>query len=120
MDKTNTHRFIIGIPTNVSALNDLESSGLTWEEIRWEDFEISPSDYARLFALFTDFNRAFDIIIDEYEEEVIPADRIGEAISLTEAYRRRSKNESVVQSADKLLAALTRAKDLNKPVELFF
>lgn len=115
----NHHRFIIGIPTNVSDLDGLDASGLTWEEIKWEDFEISSADYARLFDLFTDFNQAFAIIIDEYEDEIIPADKIDEAIALTEAYRKRFRDERA-QAADKLLAALVRAKELNKPVELFF
>lgn len=114
-----THRFIIGIPTNVSDLDNPGGSGLKWEEIKWEDFEISSSDYALLFDLFTDFNKAFDIIIDEYEDEIIPADKIDEAIVWTKAYKNRFRDEHV-QAADKLLAALGRAKELNKPIELFF
>lgn len=115
----NHHKFIIGIPTNIQNLHDPGASGLKWEEIKWEDFEISQSDYALLFDLFTDFNLAFGIIIDEYEDEIIPADKIGEAIARTEAYKKRFRDEHV-QAADRLLAALVRAKELNKPVELFF
>lgn len=115
----NNHRFIIGIPTNVSDLEDPGASDLTWEEIKWDDFEISSSDYALLFDLFTDFNLAFGIIIDEYEDEIIPADKIGEAIALTKSYKKRFRDDRV-QAADRLLAALIHAKELNKPVELFF
>ena len=110
------HKFIIGIPLNVANLDDIS---MPWEEIKWEDFEITPSDYALLFDLFTEFNSAFGIIIDEYEEEVIPADKISEAISLTENYKKKFNDEHV-QAADKLLSALNRAKELNKPVELSF
>ena len=110
------HKFIIGIPLNVANLDDI---GMPWEEIRWEDFEITSADYALLFDLFTKFNSTFGIIIDEYEEEVIPANKISEAISLTENYKEKFNDEHV-QAADKLLSALNRAKELNKPVELSF
>ena len=110
------HKFTIGIPLNVANLDDI---GMPWEEIKWEDFEITSADYALLFDLFTEFNSAFDIIIDEYEEEVIPADKISDAISLTECYKKKFSDEHV-HAADKLLSALNRAKELNKPVELSF
>ncbi len=110
------HKFIIGIPLNVANLNDIEKP---WEEIRWEDIEITSTDYALLFDLFTEFNSAFNIIIDEYEEEVIPADKISDAILLTKNYKKKFADEHV-QAADKLLAAFNRARELNKPVELSF
>ena len=61
----------------------------------------------------------FDIIVDEYEEDEIPADMIQTAIEMTEAYIVRASAE-VKTSAHKLLAALRRAAELGKPIELFF
>ena len=110
------HRYTLSIPLNVRDLNTIE---IPWEEIQFEDYQITKTDYDNLFELFCQFDQPFDIIIDEYEEEEIPADKIQTAIEMTEAYSSKSSTD-VKTSANKLLVALQRAKELGKPLELFF
>lgn len=113
------HRFSIGIPLNVSDLNNLESSGLRWEEIRWEDLELTEHDYNMLFDLFGEFNKAFGIAIDEYEEEVIPASEMPKAIELTVEYLKFGSKDRK-DAARRLLGVLNRAHEMSAPVLLSF
>lgn len=111
-----THHYMLSIPLNVRDLNTIE---IPWEEIQFEDYQITQADYENLFALFCQFDKPFDIIIDEYEEEEIPADKIQTAIEMAETYASKSPIE-IKASTEKLLVALNRAKELGKPLELFF
>lgn len=110
------HRYMLSIPLNVRDLNTIE---IPWEEIQFEDYQITQIDYANLFGLFCQFDKPFDIIIDEYEEEELPADKIQTAIEMTEKYASKSPTE-IKASTEKLLVALKRAKELGKPLEFFF
>ena len=116
MDHNN--RYLPSVPHNINSLNEFPE-GMLWEDIEFEDFEISEADYENLFDLFCQFNQEFDIFIDEYEEEEITADKIQAAVKLTEEYAKKAPAE-VKKSTEKLLSALRRAADLGKPLELFF
>lgn len=52
----NSHRMYMGIPLNVSDLDDPETSGLRYEDIQFDDTELFPREYDLLFDLFTEFN----------------------------------------------------------------
>lgn len=112
------NRYLLSVPHNINSLNEFPE-GMLWEDIEFEDFEISEADYGNLFDLFYQFNQAFDIFIDEYEEEEIAADKIQTAVKMTEEYARKAPAEVKI-SAEKLLSALRRAAVLDKPLELFF
>lgn len=116
MDHNN--RYLLSVPHNINSLNEFPE-GMLWEDIEFEDFEISEADYSNLFDLFYQFNQAFDIFIDEYEEEEIAADKIPTAVEMTKEFAENASAE-VKKSTEKLLAALRRAADFNKPLELFF
>ena len=73
----------------------------------------------KILGLFCQFDKPFDIIIDKYEEEELPADKIQTAIEMAETYASKSPIE-IKASTEKLLVALKRAKELGKPLELFF
>ena len=113
-----THRYCLSIPLNVNSLDEIPD-GMLWEDIRFEHFEISKSDYDNLFSLFCQFDEPLNLIIDEYEEDEIPSDKIQTAISLTEAYAKKASAETLA-STEKFLTALRRAQELQKPLELFF
>ena len=115
----NPHKLYLGIPLNVPDLIDPGSSGLRYEDIRFEDTELTPREYDLLFDLFTEFNHAFDIIIDAYEEEIIRASQIDKAISLAEEYGKHGSTERKTATA-KLLLVLKRAKELCRPISLAF
>lgn len=112
------HRYCLSVPLNVESLDRIPE-GLLWEDIQFEDHPISKTDYDNLFELFCQFDQPFDILIDEYEEEEIPADKIQTAIEMTEAYASKASID-IKESTAKLLVALRRAKELRKPLELFF
>ncbi len=114
----NNHRFILSIPLNVDDLDNIDE-GLLWEDIKFEEYQISKEDYDNLFNLFCQFDKPFDIIIDEYEEEIIPASGVQTAIDMTENYAENAP-ENIKSSAEKLLVALRRAKELGKQVLLSF
>ena len=114
----NTHNYLLSIPLNIDDLNHIPE-GVLWEDSKFEDFMITKGDYDNLFNLFYRFNKCFDILIDEYEEEEISSDKIQSAIEMTEMYAANASAD-VKASAEKLLVALRRAKELNKPLELMF
>lgn len=114
----NTHHYRLSIPLNINDLNHIEE-GILWEDIKFEIFEISKTDYDNLFDLFCQFDKPFDIIIDEYEEEIIPASGIDTAIQMTKHFAT-SASPDVKSSAEKLLIALVRAKELGKQIILSF
>lgn len=116
MDKN--HHYLLSIPLNVSDLDKIDE-GVLWEDIKFEEFQITKADYDNLFALFRKFDQPFDIVIDEYEEEIIPADKISAAIEMTESYAAGASDE-VKASTEKFLAALNRAKELDKQILLSF
>lgn len=95
------------------------SSGLRYEDIQFDDTELSPREYDLLFDLFTEFNSEFNIIIDVFEEEIIPSSGMGKAISLASEYAKHGSAERKAAAA-KLLSVLKRAKELGKPVSLAF
>lgn len=63
-----------------------------------EDFssmKYSDEDAHVLTRLFMDFNNAFNLLIDDCEDELLPADKVASAIALTQTFLERS------QEADK-------------------
>ena len=113
-----SHQYHLSIPLNVDSLDDIPE-GVLWEDIKFEEYQISKEDYDNLFDLFCQFDRPFNTIIDEYEEDEIAADKIQPAIEMTEAYAAKAPRE-VKASSEKLLVVLRRAKDLGKQILLSF
>jgi hypothetical protein len=64
---SNIHRYYLSIPLNINDLNNIDE-GILWKDIKFEEYEITKFDYNNLFNLFCQFDKPFDIIIDEYEE----------------------------------------------------
>ena len=114
----NIQRFILSVPHNIDTLNEFPE-GMLWEDIEFEDFKISKADYDNLIDLFNNLNESLDIFIDEYEDEEILPGKIQAAIEITKAHAANATPE-VKASAEKLLIALERARDINKPLEFFF
>ena len=73
-------------------IDDLDNipEGVLWEDIKFDDFYLSKSDYDNLLKLFCQFDKPFDVLIDEYEEEIIPASRIQTAIEMTESFANKA------------------------------
>lgn len=114
----NNHRYMLSIPLNVKDLDNIEEC-IPWEEIKFEEYRITKEDFNNLYKLFCEFDKPFDILIDEYEEEIIPASGIQTAIQMTLDFAATASSE-VKESANKLLCALNRAKELGKQILLSF
>lgn len=112
------HLYCISIPLNIDDLDNIPE-GVLWEDIKFDDFYLSKSDYDNLLKLFCQFDKPFDVIIDEYEEEIIPASRIQTAIEMTERFANKA-SPTVKKSAEKLLIAFKRAKELHKQILFSF
>ena len=112
------HHYILSIPLNIDDVDNIPE-GVLWEDIQFEEYRITKEDYDNLFHLFCMFDEPFDIIIDEEEEEIIPASGVQTAIEMTENYAANATPE-IRTSAEKLLAAFRRAKELGKQVLLSF
>lgn len=112
------HRYVISIPLNVRDLNVIDEK-IPWEDVGFEDFQITKEDYDNLFRLFCEFDKPFGILIDEYEEEVISASDIPAAIAMAEKYAEKAPVK-IKRSTEKLLVALRRAEELGRQVAFFF
>ena len=112
------HQYHLSIPLNVDSLDDIPE-GVLWEDVKFEEYQISKADYDNLFDLFCQYDKPFNTIIAEYEEDEIAADKIQPAIEMTEAYAAEASPE-IKASTEKLLVVLRRAKELGKQILLSF
>ena len=73
-----------------------------------------------VFGFFDYINATIGSLIDEYEEEVIPADRIGELQNAVRAFRKnRAYGPRVTDALDRIEAALQQAAWLCQPAWFF-
>lgn len=111
------HLYQLLIPLTVDDIDNIPE-GVLFEDIMFEEYQLTKNEFEALYPLFCEFDEALGILIDEYEEEIIPADRIGMAIELTRAFA--GKDSFACNSADKFASVLCRAQDLKKQLLLSF
>lgn len=111
------HLYQLSIPLNIDDVDNIPE-GVLFEDIRFEEYQLTKDEFESLYPLFCEFDGALGILIDEYEDEVIPADRIGMAIELTRAFAR--ENALACNAADKFASILCRAQELKKQLLLSF
>jgi len=112
-------KYDIAVVLSAAGCESIDELEMPFEEIKFESTYINDREYDLLFDLFGEFNKAFDIIIDSYEEEEIPASGISSAIELTVKFLTSSAGERR-RAAQKLLTALMRAKEISAPILLAF
>ena len=82
--------------------------------LSWEEFNL-------LFDVFYAWNEKFDLLIDIFEEETLPADRTREAMAILERYiAKRNDVPAFVSAANKLKEALQKAIEAQTPLFLDF
>lgn len=83
-DEYTTKVFILQVPLNERGEWELMHvrPDLPNCRVRW----LTERECDLLFPLFDEYNERFDVIIDYFESEIIPADRIAEALDMA---RRR-------------------------------
>ena len=73
-----------------------------------------------LFHLYLDYNKAFNIIIDDCEDERMKKEDVPKALEMAIAFRENAADESTKEAASKLIEILSFAKEHNSLVEFWF
>ena len=81
----------------------------------FSSMKYSDEDALVLTDLFMEFNDVFDLLIDDCEDELLPADKVTPAVAMTKAFLNRSK-ESDKPRIERFLAMLELAQRTNMPV----
>lgn len=74
-------------------------------DVRW----LTKSEVDLLFPLFNEYNARFDIIIDFFESETIPAGRIAEALGMARGRLERAADPVERHGLDTLIGSLSLA-----------
>lgn len=83
-------------------------------------FELRRTEYEALNPLWDAYNFAFQIIIDEYEEEELPAQHITTALTMAQTALKKSDNPTERHGLTTLIEALQLAQQHSTFVELVF
>ena len=81
----------------------------------FSSMKYSDEDALVLTDLFMEFNDAFDLLIDDCEDELLPADKVAPAIAMTKAFLNHT-NASDKPRVERFLAMLELAQRTNMPV----
>ena len=97
----------IRVPKNKHAMQDYDY-GIQKEE-QMEEMVLSEKQYSKLddIGFFDIINEKCDIIIDEYEEEVLELDKIPIALEIVTQLINDNKNEELVRLKEMLNLAIT-------------
>ena len=97
----------IRVPKNKQAMKDYDY-GIQKEE-QMEEMVLSEKQYSKLdeIGVFDIINEKCDIIIDEYEEEVLELDKIPIALEIVTQLINDNKNEELVRLKEMLNLAIT-------------
>ena len=101
---------LYGMTENVSARDD--------KNIKVYEFTCEEEDL--LWPLFNEFNDAFYLFIDDFEEEMMLAKQLPEAINITQCFIANVTDVKTKENALKVLEALEFARKLQMPVEFIF
>ncbi len=74
----------------------------------------------KLNSLYTDFNHAFDIIIDDCENEDMRKEDVPAALNMALQFKKDAKNENTIIAIDKLIEVLAFAKEHESMVRFWF
>ena len=114
------HREFINVP-----LNDRGKQAIVGNEyVEFNDDDFKSMEYtleahkAMTWLIFK-FNDTFDILIDDFEDEVLPADKVGEALELAKSFGRSAPEKHKPVIAE-FIALLEFARDTNMPVAFNF
>lgn len=97
----------IRVPKNKKAMEDY-GYGIQKEE-QMEEMVLSEEQYSKLdeIGIFDIINEKCDIIIDEYEEEVLELDKIPIALEVVTQLINDNKDEELVRLKEMLNLAIT-------------
>lgn len=101
------------------------------KEMEYMDYLDTPSPNIRKFSfpykynnyllhLYFDFNKEFNIIIDDCENERMKREDVPKALEMTIAFKENANDNETKEAALKLIEILSFAKEHNSLVEFWF
>ena len=73
-----------------------------------------------LFRLYLDFNKEFNIIIDDCENERMKKEDVPKALEMATAFKEKANDNATKEAASKIIEILTFAKEHGSLVEFWF
>ena len=100
------------------------------KEMEYMDYLDTPSPNIREFSfpyrynkfllhLYFDFNKEFNIIIDDCENERMKKEDVPKALEMAIAFKENANDDKTKEAASKLIEILSFAKEHNSLVEFF-
>ena len=83
-------------------------------------FKMYEKENETLWDIYSAFNEKLETLIDHYEDEELPADKVAAAIAIAESFRNGKTGELEKAAFEKLMQALHKAKEMGKPVYFWF
>lgn len=116
------HDCVLGVPINekgvqlVEMTYDLYTPDLE-DNLRWFQFSLEEID--KVYDLIDEFNQTFGMLIDNYEEEVLAADKVPEALFIAKKHLEEAKEHSKRKILNRIIEALQLANDTKMPVGFY-
>ncbi|OZG57323.1 hypothetical protein BTIS_1417 [Bifidobacterium tissieri] len=106
------------VPLDAQGEQDMQYADFDTEHCA--TFELRQAEYNALSPLWDAYNFAFRIIIDEYEDEELPAQYIDTALTMAETALKKCTNDVERSGLHTLIDALRVAQEHHTFVELVF
>ena len=107
----------ISVPKNQAGILDLEHDVDKSENV--EDFILTRRQYDYLQPIFTIMNSELGLMISEFEEELIPVEKVQAALNISKTYQEKHSLDPD-SGITQLITALTYAFKIGMQVYLFF
>lgn len=108
------------IPINWQGLYSMTENVAAYDEKNMKIYEFSHDEKLLLWPLFNNFNETFNILIADYEEDIIMVKQLPQAINITQCFIENVADAKTKENALKVLDALIFAQKLQMPVEFCF
>lgn len=106
----------IRVPRTENGKKYLENESSTYRETDFDDIRLDASDVRILTPTFLEWNREFGILIDDCEQEILPANFVGAALGSLESHSENSADD--VPAFEKIKRALVLALNRKVPIEI--
>ena len=109
----------------VVPINDMGVYGMTeniaaYDERNFKIFALTDAERYSISALFFQFNDEFDILIDDFEEDILMVKQLPRAIQITREFIDNVDDDLARASAKKVIDALIFAQTSGMPAEFCF
>lgn len=117
-DSILNEQICISVPKNQAGIDDLDHFVDKSDNV--EDFFLTRRQYDCLLPIFSLMNDKLGLLISEFEEEQIPAEKVLEALNISKTYQEKHVLDPDSSGISQLISALTYAFQIKMKVYLFF